>query len=50
MFNRLFTSPRAVDRHAKSPLLEEHLRYLGRCALRGTGAITSQAMPASMSA
>jgi len=46
MFNRLFTSPRVVDRHAKGPLLEEHLRYLGRCPLRDTGAITSQAMSA----
>jgi hypothetical protein len=36
MFDQLFTSPRAIDRHSKSPLLEERLRYLAHCAAQGS--------------
>jgi integrase/recombinase XerD len=36
MFDQLFTSPRAVERHSKSPLLEERLRYLVHCAAQGS--------------
>lgn len=36
MFNQLFKSPRAIDRHSTSPLLEERLRYLAHCAARGS--------------
>ena len=36
MFYQLFTSPRAIDRHSKSPLLEERLSYLARCAAHGS--------------
>jgi integrase/recombinase XerD len=36
MFYQLFTSPRAIDRHSRSPLLEERLRYLAHCAAQGS--------------
>jgi integrase/recombinase XerD len=36
MFDQLFTSPRAIDRHSKSSLLEERLRYLAHCAAHGS--------------
>jgi integrase/recombinase XerD len=36
MFNQLFKSGRAIDRHSKSPLLEERLRYLAYCAAQGS--------------
>ena len=36
MFNQLFNSPRAIDRHSKSPLFEERLRYLAHCAEQGS--------------
>lgn len=36
MFDQLFTSPRAIDHHSTSPLLEERLRYLGHCAAQGS--------------
>jgi site-specific recombinase XerD len=36
MFDQLFKSPRAIDRHSTSPLLEERLRYLAHCAARGS--------------
>lgn len=35
MFDQLFKSPRAIDRHFTSPLLEERLRYLAHCAAQG---------------
>lgn len=35
MFNQLFTSPRAIDRHSRSPLAEERRRYLAQCAAQG---------------
>ena len=36
MFDQLFKSPRAVERHSTRPLLEERLRYLARCAGQGS--------------
>ena len=36
MFDQFFKSPRAVERHSTSPLLEERLRYLARCARQGS--------------
>lgn len=36
MFDQLFTSPRAIECHSTSPLLEERLRYLTHCAARGS--------------
>lgn len=36
MFDQLFKSPRAIDRHSKSPLFEERLRYLAHCAEQGS--------------
>ncbi len=36
MFDQLFKSPRAIERHSTSPLLEERLRYLAHCAARGS--------------
>ena len=36
MFDRLFTSSKAVDRHSRGPLLEERIRYLTRCAEQGS--------------
>lgn len=36
MFDQLFKSRRAIDRHLTSPLLEERLRYLAHCATRGS--------------
>ena len=36
MFDQLFKSPRAIDRHSGSPLLEERLRYLAHCAEQGS--------------
>ena len=36
MFDQLFTSPRAIERHLSGPLLEERLRYLTHCAVRGS--------------
>lgn len=36
MFDQLFKSPRAIDRHSKSPLLEQRLRYLAHCAEQGS--------------
>jgi integrase len=36
MFHQLFTSSKSVDRHSKSPLLEERLRYLTHCAEQGS--------------
>lgn len=35
MFDRLFKSPRAINHHTTSPLLEERLRYLAHCTLQG---------------
>jgi integrase/recombinase XerD len=36
MFDQLFKSPRAVERHSGSPLLDERLRYLAHCAAQGS--------------
>lgn len=36
MFDQLFTSPRAIERHFARPLLEERLRYLTYCAALGS--------------
>jgi hypothetical protein len=36
MFDQLFTSPRAIERHFARPLLEERLRYLAYCAALGS--------------
>ena len=36
MFDQLFTSSRAIDRHSRSPLLEERLRYLAHRAAQGS--------------
>ncbi len=36
MFDQLFKSRRAIDRHLTSPLLEERLRYLAHCVTRGS--------------
>ena len=36
MFDQLFTSPRAVERYASGPLLDERLRYLAHCAAQGS--------------
>lgn len=36
MFDQLFTSPRAIERHFTRPLLEERLRYLTYCAAQGS--------------
>jgi len=36
MFTQLFTSPRAVNRHASGPLVEARRRYLAHCAARGS--------------
>lgn len=35
MFDQLFTSPRAINRHLSSPMLEERLRYLEHCKAQG---------------
>jgi site-specific recombinase XerD len=36
MFDQLFKSHRAIDRHSTSPLLEERLCYLTHCAAQGS--------------
>ena len=36
MFDKLFTSLRAIERHSTGPLLEERLCYLTHCAARGS--------------
>lgn len=36
MFDQLFTSPQAIDRHSRSPLADERRRYLAHCAAQGT--------------
>jgi len=36
MFDQLFKSPRAIDRHSTGPLLEEWLCYLTHCAAQGS--------------
>ncbi len=36
MFDQLFKSPWAIERHSSAPLLEERLRYLTHCATRGS--------------
>lgn len=36
MFDRLFTSPKALDRYAGGPLFEERLGYLAHCAAQGS--------------
>jgi integrase/recombinase XerD len=36
MFEQLFTTPRAVERYCRAPLLDERLRYLTHCAARGS--------------
>jgi integrase/recombinase XerD len=36
MFDELFTSRQAIDRHSNSPLLEERLRYLAHCGAQGS--------------
>ena len=35
MFDQLFKSPRAIERHSTGPLLQERLRYLTHCATQG---------------
>jgi len=36
MFDKLFKSPRAIDPHLTSPLLDERLHYLAHCATQGS--------------
>ncbi len=36
MFNQLYTSPRTINHHLTSPMLEERLRYLVHCAAQGS--------------
>jgi len=36
MFEKLFTSSKAVDRYSNGPLLEERVRYLVHCAAQGS--------------
>lgn len=36
MFEKLFTTPRAVERYSRTPLLDERVRYLAHCAARGS--------------
>jgi integrase/recombinase XerD len=36
MFEQLFTTPRAVERYSRAPLVEERLRYLAHCAAQGS--------------
>jgi integrase/recombinase XerD len=36
MFDQLFTSPRAIDRHSTAPLLQERQRYLAHCDAQGS--------------
>jgi len=36
MFEKLFTSSKALDRYSKGPLLEERIRYLVHCAAQGS--------------
>lgn len=40
MFHQLFTSRRTIDHHSNSPLLEERLHYLARCAGQGSTRIS----------
>jgi integrase/recombinase XerD len=36
MFEKIFTSAKAVDRYSNGPLLEERVRYLAHCAAQGS--------------
>ena len=36
MFNKLFTSPKTVDRYSNGPLFEERVRYLVHCTSQGS--------------
>ena len=36
MFEKLFTSSKALDRYSNGPLLEERVRYLAHCAAQGS--------------
>ena len=40
MFNQLFKCPRTIERHLAAPLVEQRLRYLNYCALRGASTTT----------
>ena len=36
MFEKLFKTPRTLERYSRAPLLDERLRYLAHCAARGS--------------